>query len=429
MTEINIQSNKIVSRAELYLPSGVSGADRVLDPNLVFNQADGAYVVDADGHRYIDYHCAFGSIILGHCHAEVNQQIRDVISSVDLVSVGTNELEVDLAKKITEHLPSAEKVLFCNSGSEATYAAIRLARAVTKRKKILKFQGCYHGWHDAVLMNVLTSQEKLGQKDPESAGMTPEVVADTFVLPFNNIVEVTRLITECGDQIAAVILEPIPHNIGCILPEQQFLQCLRELTYQYGIVLIFDEVISGFRHGLGGYQKIAGVIPDLTTLGKAIANGYPLAALCGRSELMDHLGKDGDVMFSGTFNAHPVGIAAGLATIRVLERPDSYNHLFGLGQRMRQGLTEIIDRRGVQAMVAGFGSIFVIYFMSPPVKDYADLFRNNAIKFMSYRRQMIQRGIYELPRYLKRNHISIAHTITDIDNSLDAADAILKLMN
>jgi len=428
MSKLHIQSNQIVSRAERYLPSGVSGADRVLDPNLVFNKAEGAYVVDADGHRYIDYHCAFGSIILGHCHPEVNQQIHDVIDRIDLVSVGTNELEVDLAQKIIEHLPSAEKVLFCNSGSEATYAAIRLARAVTNRMKIVKFQGCYHGWHDAVLMNVLTPQEKLGQKDPESAGMTPEVIDDTFVLPFNNIGEVTRLITNFGDQIAAVILEPIPHNIGCILPEQGFLQCLRELTDQYGIILIFDEVISGFRHGLGGYQEISGVIPDLTTLGKAIANGYPLAALCGRSKLMDHLGKDGDVMFSGTFNAHPVGIAAGLATVSVLERPDSYNYLFGLGDRMRQGLREIINRHGVEAMVAGFGSIFVLYFISPPVNDYADLLRNNSIKFMSYRRQMIQCGIYELPRYLKRNHISLSHTMTDIDNSLEAADAILKRM-
>ncbi len=195
-----------------------------------------------------------------------------------MIGVGASELEAQLAEKIVAHVPSAEKVMFCNSGSEATYEAIRLARAVTGRRKIAKFQGCYHGWHDAVLMNVISSPDKVGHKDPLSAGMTPEVVDDTLVLPFNDIEAVTAAIEEEGDVLAAIILEPIPHNIGCVLPRSEFLQMLRDLTRQHGIVLIFDEVITGFRHGLGGYQEISGVTPDLTTLGKAIANGYPLAA-------------------------------------------------------------------------------------------------------------------------------------------------------
>lgn len=428
MSNGHARSEQIVSRAQKYLPGGVSGADRILDPNLVFVRAEGAYVIDADDCRYLDYHCGYGSAILGHCHPEVNRRIREVIEQIDLVSVGTSELEVELSRRIVECVPSAERVLFCNSGSEATYAAIRLARAVTGRRKLIKFQGCYHGWHDAVLLNVATPADKPGQRALESTGMTPEVVADTFVLPFNDIEEATKLIKQRGDEIAAVILEPIPHFVGCILPDHHFLRKLRELTRIHGVILIFDEVISGFRHGLGGYQAVADVTPDLTALGKAIANGYPLAALCGRAELMEHYGREGGVMFSGTYNAHPIGLAAGLATLDILERSDSYDHLFELGDRMRRGLAQIINDYGVQATVTGFGSIFIIYFMSPPLREYTDLLRNDVSKFMNYRCQMIKNGIYEVPRYLKRNHISLSHTTVDIDHSLEVAEVVLRQM-
>jgi glutamate-1-semialdehyde 2,1-aminomutase len=193
-------------------------------------------------------------------------------------------------------------------------------------------------------------------------------------------------------------------------------------------LLIFDEVITGFRHGLGGYQKIAGVTPDLTTLGKAIANGYPLAALCGKAEYMDHCAPGGDVFFAGTFNAHPLSITAALATVDILERPDSYEHLFGLGERMRRGLQTVVEEIGIEAAVTGYGSVFVLYFMNPPFQNYTDLLRNDVHKFVTYRRALIERGIYELPVNLKRNHISLSHTENDIDNSLEIAAEVLRTL-
>ncbi len=255
--------------------------------------------------------------------------------------------------------------------------------------------------------------------------MTPEVVDDTIVLPFNEIEDLADTIQRNGDGIAALILEPIPHNIGCVLPRPEFLRAVRDLTAQHGIVLIFDEVITGWRHGLGGYQKVAGVTPDLTTMGKAIANGFPLAALCGRADLMDHARPGGDVFFAGTYNAHPMSVAAALATIEILERPDSYKHLFSLGDMVREGLNEIIQRRGVEATVAGFGSVFVTYFMQPPVGNYTDLLRNDVAKFVTYRKKLIERGIYKLPVNLKRNHISLSHSKADIAETLEKADAVM----
>jgi glutamate-1-semialdehyde 2,1-aminomutase len=425
MLRTTTHSQAIYEEARQYIPGGVSSGNRLVEPNLVFSRAQGAYLYDADGNKYIDYHGAFGPPILGHCHPELTRRVGEMVNQIDLVGVGTNELEVQLAKKVVEHVPCAEKVLFCNSGSEATFSAIRLARAATGRRKIVKFQGCYHGWHDAVAMNVMSPQNKIGQKDPLSAGMTPEVIEDTIVLPFNDVEEATQTIRDRGDQIAAVILEPIPHNVGCVMPRPEFLSSLRALTREMGIVLIFDEVITGFRHGLGGYQKVCGVTPDLATMGKAIANGYPLAALCGRADLMDHCAPGGDVFFAGTFNGHPFSLAAAVATIDILERPGSYEFLFGLGDRMRQGLGAITRRLNVEATVAGFGSIFVTYFMAPPVTNYTDLLRNDATSFLAYRRMMIERGIYELPVHLKRNHISLSHTEADIEQSLQVADEVL----
>ncbi len=426
MTSARTHSESIVQTAGRYIPGGVSSANRRVEPNLAFVRAEGAYLFDADGRHYIDYHAAFGPLILGHCNPEVNRRVAETLERIDLVGVGPGELEVELARKIVEHVPSAEMVLFCNSGSEATYSAIRLARAATCRRRIVKFQGCYHGWHDAVAMNVISPPDRIGRKDPLSAGMTPEVVEDTIVLPFNDAEELARAFDASGEEIAAVIVEPVPHNIGCVLPDPEFLRALRGLTREHGALLIFDEVITGFRHGLGGYQRVCGVAPDLTTLGKAIANGYPLAALCGRADLMERCGPDGDVFFSGTFNAHPAGVVASLATIEVLERPGSYERLFGLGDRARSGLEEVHARLGIEAVVSGFGSVFVTYFMSGPVRSYTDLLRNDAERDLRYRRGMIERGVYVLPVSLKRNHVSLAHSEEDVDRTLDAAEDTLR---
>lgn len=276
-------------------------------------------------------------------------------------------------------------------------------------------------------MNVITPKEKLGQRDPLSAGSHSAVLADTFVCEFNNLDEVTQVFEKNPEQIAAVILEPIPHNIGCVMPRQEFLEGLRALTQKHGTILIFDEVITGFRHSLGGYQKICGVTPDLTTLGKAIANGYPIAALAGRRDLMDRFNTrtGGDVFWAGTFNGHPVGAAAALATIEVLEKPESHQYLFQLGDRMRAGLREITSRRGLTAEVAGFGSVFLTYFMEGPIRSFTDLYRNDAAFFIEYRRRLVSRGIFKLPMNLKRNHLSLSHTQADVDRTLEACDAVI----
>jgi glutamate-1-semialdehyde 2,1-aminomutase len=308
--------------------------------------------------------------------------------------------------------------------------ALRVARAFTGRKKILKFQGCYHGIHDTVLRNVLSPSDKVGKLDPGSAGILPEVLENTLVCAFNKLDEVEAALHAHRGEVAAIILEPIPHNAGCVLPRSGFLAGLKELCAAHGVVLVFDEVVTGFRHHLGGYQKICGVTPDLTTLGKAIANGFPLAAVCGRAEIMDHFNTrtGGDTFYAGTYNGHAAGCAAALATIEILEREPVHQHVFRLGEKLRQGLAEIHRRLGVQATVAGFGSVFLTYFMEGPIESYADLLRNDAERFIEYRRELIGRGIFKMPLNLKRNHVSYSHTDEHVDRTLEACEDVLKKM-
>ena len=269
----------------------------------------------------------------------------------------------------------------------------------------------------------------MGRLDPLSSGILPDVHAELIVLEFNDLEALERVVAERGHDIAAVILEPIPHAIGVVMPEQEFLTRLRTLTREHGIVLVFDEVVTGFRHALGGYQAISGVTPDLTTLGKAMANGYPCAAIGGRRDLMQRFStSDGDVFFSGTFNGHPLAMAACLATIEVLEQPGFYERLFDLGDRMRRGLEGIIERLGIEAFASQFGSVFVTYFMAPPAVSYLDLLRNDDELYIDFHRGMLDRGFYMLPMALKRNHISAAHTEADIDRTLEAADEVLTAL-
>jgi len=418
----------LLREASQFTPGGVNSSLRNIEPRMVIVKAEGAYIYDIDGQRYLDYQAAFGPPILGHTHPQVTARIRQTLETLDLPGVGVTVLEVELAKKLVHHIPSVEKVLLCNSGSEATYHALRLSRAVTGRKKVIKFQGCYHGFHDSVAMNVITPAERMGQRDPFSKGSLAEVIENTLICEFNNLDQVAATLEQHRGEVAAIILEPIPHNIGCVLPMPGFLEGLRELTRQHGAVLVFDEVITGFRHGLGGYQSVCGVSPDLTTFGKAMANGYPIAALGGQAELMDNFNTrtGGTVFFAGTFNGHPMGCAAALATIEVLEDPRSYQHIFALGDRVRAGLRQIMERHHVPSTVAGFGSVFLTYFMEGPVRSYTDLLRNDAQRFVEYRRRLVDRGIFKLPMNLKRNHISLAHTEADIDFTLQACEDVVK---
>lgn len=421
-----VSNAQLVERARQVIPGGVNSVNRILPWPFVAAKAQGAFMWDAEGREYLDYHAAFGPIILGHNHPQVNAAVHKAMETIDIVGIGVTEQEILLAEAINRHVPSAERVLLTNSGSEATYAALRLARGVTGRNKIVKFQGTYHGWHDAVLMNVISPPEKIGQRDLLSLGMSPGVVDDTIVLPFNDIEAISDLLQQRGNEIAAVLVEVIPHNIGCVLPRPEFLQALRQLCTTYGALLIFDEVITGFRHALGGYQSIAGVTPDLSTFAKAMANGYPIAALVGRAQYMDRFGPGGGIFFAGTYNGHPVGVAAALATIAILEDGSVHRHCFGLAKRAADGIQSIADELGIPMQVVTFGSVFVPYFFKGPVESYTDLLKNDTQADVWFRRTMCEHGIFMLPTAIKRNHVSASHTAADIDRTLETSRQVLR---
>lgn len=416
---------ELTARAKAVIPAGVNSGNRTLPWPMVVDRAEGAYFTDVDGNRFLDYHAAFGPLVLGHNHPVVNEAVRTATTNVDLMGAGVTPHEIALAETLNRLVPSAERVLLANSGSEATFAALRLARAVTGRSYIVKFQGTYHGWHDAVAMNVITPKERMGQKDPISLGMLQETVDRTLILPYNDVDALKELLATRGEEIAAVLVEMIPHNIGCVLPTPEFLAALRTETTNHGAVLIFDEVITGFRHSLGGYQSICGVTPDLTTFAKAMANGYPIAALVGKAKIMDRVAPGGGVFFAGTYNGHPLNVQAALATIAVLEDGSAHEHTFRLAQRADEGLTAIAQELGIELSVKRFGSVFVPYFMDSSITRYDDLLRNNDARDVAFRRGMCERGIFMLPTALKRNHISAVHTDADIDHTLDVAREVL----
>ncbi len=422
---MNASEALLASAAEV-IPGGVNTCRRRSEPRICFRRGSGAHLEDLDGRRYIDYHAAYGAVILGHSHPAVTARVARAIEETVLFGVGVTEAEVALARKIVEHVPSAEQVVVCNSGSEATYHAIRLARGITGRTPIIKFQGCYNGFHDYVLRNVLSKADRVGQRDPHSAGMLDAAVDATLVCRYNDLDDV-RATLERND-VAAIIVEPVAHNSPGLLPREGFLEGLRALCDEFGALLIFDEVITGFRHSIGGYQAIAGVRPDLTTLGKAIANGFPLAAIAGRREHLERFTttETGDVHFGGTYNGNAAAVEAGLATIAELEDPSVHARLFALGERMRSGLREIAARAAVPAVVGGFGSLFVLCFMEGPLDSYDDVLRNDEALFVRYRRELIARGVFEMPESLGRSHIGASHTADDIDRSLEAAEASLR---
>jgi glutamate-1-semialdehyde 2,1-aminomutase len=424
----NARSKQLLERATKVTPGGVNTARRKIDPSLCVRRGHGAYVEDLDGNRYIDYHAAYGAILLGHSHPAVNERVTQTIQDQVLFGVGTTEVEVELAEKVVEHVPCAEQAVFCGSGSEATFHAIRLARAATGREKIVKFQGAYHGFHDYVLMNVMSAPERIGQRDPVSAGMLDAAVDATIVCRYNDIQSVREAFEREGERIAAVIVEPVAHNMPSILPVEGFLQGLRDCCDRNGSVLIYDEVITGFRHGLGGYQAICGVVPDLGAFGKGVANGYPIAIVAGRRELLEQYNTTatGNVTFAGTYNGGAPAVAAALATIEVLEREPVHEHVFALGERMRAGLTEISKELGVQTVVSGFGSLYVMLFMEGPLRSYEDVVRNDRELFVAYRKELVRRGVLEMPENIGRNHITYAHTEQDVDRTLEISRAALQ---
>jgi glutamate-1-semialdehyde 2,1-aminomutase len=422
-------SRALIDRAARVVPGGVNSGRRHIEPPLCFRKAAGAYVEDVDGNRYLDYHAAWGAIVLGHANELVFSVVERDAREKILLGVGTTPEEVLLAEKLVEHVPSIEKVLLNNSGSEATFHAVRLARAVTGRPRLIKFEGCYHGFHDYVLPGSREGQaattDDVGHgTSTRYAGVLGAAIEATTVCRYNDLASVEAAFAAYPGKIAGVIVEPYLHNAASIAPQAGFLDGLRFLCDREGALLIFDEVITGFRHGLGGYQAIAEVTPDLTTLAKAMGNGYPVAALGGRGEYMDRFSTSpgGDVFVGGTYSGNIPGVAAALAVIEQLEDGETYARTFELGERMRGGLAEIAADAGVPAVAAGFGSVFVLCFLEPPLESYDDFLRNDVDLFVRYRRGLIERGVFKMPDHVGcRSHISAAHTADDVDLTLEAA--------
>jgi len=412
-------------RALRAMPGGVNSGQRQLPglEGLVVVGAKGATFTDERGRDYVDYHMAFGPQLLGHADPDVDGAFTDTARRIDLVGVAVTDVEIELAEKLVATIPSMEQVLLTTSGSEATFHAIRLARAVTGRRYLIKFQGCFHGWHDAVAMNVISRPERVGHKDPISMGILPEVLDATLVCRFNDLDDTRAAFEAHPDQVAAIIVEPIPHNVGALLPQPGFLAGLRALCDEFGALLVFDEVITGFRHGLAGFEAVAGVRPDLSARGKAMANGYPIGALGGRADLMSRFSSrpGGDVLFAGTYNGHAATAAAALATIAKIEREPVLDHVFHLGEQARRGLSDAFERIGVPAVVTGYGSVFCAYFLDGPVVSYDDLLRNDADLYVGYRLESMSHGIFELPMNLKRSHISYAHEESQVSQLVEQA--------
>ena len=405
MKTVSTTSQDLADRARLAIIGGVNSGQRRVPglENLVVTSTARATITDADGRTLIDFHGAYGPTILGHNDEDVDRAVMETLRTVDHVGIGVSIPEIELAELLVQHVPSVDRVFLTASGSEATYHALRLARAATGRQKIVKFQGCYHGWHDSIALNVISAADRLGQRDPLSAGAMQPVLDATIVVPFNDPDAVDQALAD--RDVAAVIIEPIPHAIGTLLPQPGFLERIRAACTRTDTVLIFDEIVTGFRHSLGGFQSIVGVTPDLTTLGKAVANGYPIAALGGRLDLMEQLGTTsaGNVFATGTFNGHPTMAAAGVATIRKLQAEPVIDHVFALGERLRSGLRDLYERIDQPAVVTGFGSISVAFFMEGPIARFDDMLRNDADLFVGYRLRLLEHGFLELPMNLKRN--------------------------
>ncbi len=428
MVETGARGLALSQRAAQVIPGGVSSARRRTPFPINVARSAGAWIEDVDGRRFLDFHNAYSAVVLGHAHPDVSRAVAQAIDERVLVGLGVTEDEVRLAEQLVRHIPSAEQVGLVNTGSEATFNALRLARGITGREKIVKFQGCYHGSHDYSLRNALTGAEAASAREAEYGGVLAAAAASVHVCPYNDLAAIHELFMREGEQIAAVIVEPIAHNMPNVLPRPGFLEGLRAICSAHGSLLIFDEIITGFRHGLGGYQAICGITPDLTCVGKAIANGFPIAAVVGPRRWMEHFAThpDGNVFFAGTYNGNAVGVTAALATIEVLERPGAHEHLFTLGERMRAGLREIAQALEVPTRVTGYGSIYTLMFVDRELTDSEDVGHADADLFVRHRAELLKRGVVELPVPFVRAQVTLAHTAADVDLALEATSEALS---
>ena len=413
------RSEELFTRAQRVIPGGVNSPVRAFKavggtPRFI-ERAAGARVWDADGREYIDYVSSWGPMILGHAHPEVVEAVRRAAERG--TSYGAPcAAEVELAERVTRAMPSIEKVRFVSSGTEATMSALRLARGVTGRNKILKFDGCYHGHADSLLVAAGSGVATLGI--PGSKGVTAASAADTLVAPYNDIAAFDRMIGAHGRELAAIIVEPVAGNMGCVAPKPGFLERLRGGTRDVGALLIFDEVITGFRVALGGAQAYFAIQPDLTCLGKIIGGGLPVGAYGGRAELMGQIAPEGPVYQAGTLSGNPLAMAAGCATLDVLSRPGTYERLSVLTDRLENGLREA---GGGRITVQRFASMLTPFFCKGPIEDYASAKRADTAAFGRFFNAMLERGIYLPPAQFEAAFLSLAHTETDVDATVAAA--------
>ena len=421
-------SQKLFERAKARIPGGVNSpvrAFRSVGGNPLFIQsAAGARLRDVDGNEYIDYVGSWGPMILGHAHPRVLEAIRRAAAHGTSFGAPT-ELEVRMAELIARMVPSIEVVRMVNSGTEATMSALRVARAFTGREKIVKFEGCYHGHADPFLIKAGSGAMTLSV--PDSPGVPAAVAAGTLSAEFNNLRSLEALVEGHRGAIAAVIVEPVVGNMGCVPPDPGFLHGVRSICTREGIVLIFDEVMTGFRLAPGGAQELYGIRPDLTTLGKIIGGGLPVGAYGGRRDIMAMVAPSGPVYQAGTLSGNPLAMAAGYETLTMLsEDPGFYGRLESLSASLSAGIQEIIDRNGFPITQNRVGSMSTLFFAPTPVRDYATALGADTKRFGVYFREMLSRGIYLAPSQFEAGFVSIAHTSADIDATVEAAQGALR---
>ncbi|MEH2357271.1 glutamate-1-semialdehyde 2,1-aminomutase [Nostoc sp.] len=421
------KSQEVFAAAQNLMPGGVSSPVRAFKSvggqPIVFDRVKGAYIWDIDGNKYIDYVGTWGPAICGHAHPEVIAALHEALEKG--TSFGApSVLENVLAEMVIDAVPSIEMVRFVNSGTEACMGVLRLMRAFTNREKIIKFEGCYHGHADAFLVKAGSGVATLGL--PDSPGVPKLATSTTLTAPFNDLEAVKALFEENRDEIAGVILEPVVGNAGFIAPDAGFLEGLRELTHEYGALLVFDEVMTGFRIAYGGAQEKFGVTPDLTTLGKVIGGGLPVGAYGGRRDIMSMVAPAGPVYQAGTLSGNPLAMTAGIKTLELLQKPGTYESLEGITKKLADGLLQIAKETGHAACGGQISAMFGLFFTAGPVHNYEDAKKSDTAKFGRFHRGMLERGVYLAPSQFEAGFTSFAHTEEDIEQTLAVARDVMS---